>query len=374
MNIRKLGILALMTMAFTPIFSSVQAAPVPVTPSPDPTGLYDATGRARWGASGFEAVLFTPGNPSPTGVQLNPFGAPAWSVGNYHRFEFTYVMATGVTTWKIDFNLDGDFLDANESASSTSPTLAGKGHKYLNLWMTGSTNAPVDVQNFTVNGTNLGGFTSNAGTTPIEWTWTDSSGFLGDVTVTGEYRMSANGSASESNRMWVRLGAALVSLQADKQKVRDDLAALLPTSNPSDDKLIEKAVEHLDKSLRGDYWIDVDSLAEKDGKKVFDEEAKAAHELLKVRGSDVSAFVLKLVEIDSQLARRAIADGSAAYTNANCASTLTKACEKAASELAKAGQELADADAARANLDYVKAIQEYRKAWSRADKAMKQLG
>jgi hypothetical protein len=131
-------------------------------------------------------------------------------VGNYHAFEFTYVAATGVTTFKIDFNRDNDFLDAQESASSTSPTLAGFGHKYLNLWMSGSANAPgtVDVQNFTVNGTNLGGFTSNPDTTPIEWTWADSSGIYGDVTVTGEYRMSATGSAGESNRMWVRLGGA----------------------------------------------------------------------------------------------------------------------------------------------------------------------
>jgi hypothetical protein len=199
---------ALICAAVAPA-GTVLAAPVPVS-NPDPAGLYDVTGRARWGATGFEAVLFTPGNPSPTGVSLNPVGTPAWSVGNYHAFEFTYVAVTGVTTWKIDFNRDGDFLDAQESASSTSPTLAGLGHKYLNLWMSGSANAPgtVDVQNFTVNGTNLGGFTSNPDTTPIEWTWTDSSGIYGDVTVTGEYRMSAAGSNGESNRMWVRLGDA----------------------------------------------------------------------------------------------------------------------------------------------------------------------
>jgi hypothetical protein len=199
---------ALICAAVAPAGTAL-AAPVPV-PNPDPTGLYTVSGRARWGGTGFEAVLFTPGNPSPTGVSLNPGGTPAWSVGNYHAFEFTYVAATGVTTFKIDFNRDNDFLDAQESASSTSPTLAGFGHKYLNLWMSGSANAPgtVDVQNFTVNGTNLGGFTSNPDTTPIEWTWTDSSGIYGDVTVTGEYRMSATGSAGESNRMWVRLGGA----------------------------------------------------------------------------------------------------------------------------------------------------------------------
>jgi hypothetical protein len=186
------------------------STPVPVT-NPDPTGLYDVTSRARWGGTGFEAVLFTPGNPSPTGVQMNPVGTPAWSVGNYHAFEFTYVMATGVSTFKVDFNRDGDFLDAQESVTSTSPTLVGLGHKYLNLWMSGSSNAPgtVDVKNFTVNGTNLGNFTSNANTTPIEWTWVeDSGGVFVDVTVNGEYRMSATGSATETNRMWVRLGGA----------------------------------------------------------------------------------------------------------------------------------------------------------------------
>jgi hypothetical protein len=130
-----------------------------------------------------------------------------WVVGSYYPFEFTYTRATGVTTWKIDFNIDGDFADPSESVTSTSPTLVGYGFRYLNLWMSGSA-APgtVDVKNFTVNGTNLGGFTSNNGTTPIEWTWTDSSSYFGDVTVTGEYRMSATGSADESNRMWIRLG------------------------------------------------------------------------------------------------------------------------------------------------------------------------
>lgn len=208
LRLRALGVLSATVVAMSLAAGPVAAAPVSVTPAPAPT--YDISARAKWAGTSAEGQMFTPGNPSPAGVQLNPYPSPAWSVGNYHAFEFTYTMATGVATFKIDFTRDGDFLDASESASSTSPTLIGYGHKYLNLWMSGSSNAPgtVDVQNFTVNGTNLGGFTSNPNTTPIEWTWIDSSGFFGDVTVTGQYRMSASGSAGESNRMWVRLGAA----------------------------------------------------------------------------------------------------------------------------------------------------------------------
>ena len=180
----------------------------PVDPLPSPAPTYDITTRSRWGATGFESVIFTPGNPSPTGVQLNPTGTPAWSVGNYHPFSFTYSAYTGVITWSIDFNRDGDFLDSEESKSSTSSTLIGYQFKYLNLWMSGSSNAPntVDVRNFTVNGSNLGSFTSNANTTPIEWSWTDDSGWFQEVVVTGEYRMSASGNSGESNRMWLRLG------------------------------------------------------------------------------------------------------------------------------------------------------------------------
>jgi hypothetical protein len=160
---------------------------------------------------------------------------------------------------------------------------------------------------------------------------------------------------------------------AAKQKVRDDLAALLPTGNSGDDKRIDKAIERLDKSLRSDRWIDDDLLAAKDGKKVFDEEAKAADELLKVRGTVVLPFVLTLVDVDAQLATGAIADAQAAYGNAGCASTMSKECKKAEKELAKAADELVDAAAAFSNVDYVKAINEYRKAWFRANKALKAL-
>lgn len=202
-----------LTIAILMCFASVsvniaQATPTPVIPLPSPAPTYDIQVKARWGATGYESAMFTPGNPSPTGVTLNPSGTPAWSVGNYHPFSFTYSAFTGITTWSIDFNRDGDFLDSEESKSSTSSTLIGYQFKYLNLWMSGSSTAPntVDVRNFTVNGTNLGSFTSNASTTPIEWSWTDDSGWFQEVVLTGEYRMSASSSSQETNRMWIRLG------------------------------------------------------------------------------------------------------------------------------------------------------------------------
>ncbi|WP_418318016.1 hypothetical protein [Piscinibacter sakaiensis] len=163
------------------------------------------------------------------------------------------------------------------------------------------------------------------------------------------------------------------NLYALKLKVRHNLAALLPTSSPHDDKRIDKAIAHLDKSLGKDRWIDHDSLAAKLGKKVFSDEAKAVDDLLKVRGSDLSAIILELVRIDSRLAATAIADAQRAYDLSACPSTLSKACRKAAGEIEKAAKEMTDATAALANIDYVKAIEEYRKAWQRADKAMKAL-
>lgn len=158
-----------------------------------------------------------------------------------------------------------------------------------------------------------------------------------------------------------------------KQKIRDDLAALMPTNSGRDDRRVEKAIEHIDKSLRGDRWSDDALLVAKDGKKVFSEEAKAADELLEVRGTDVLRFVLLLVDIDHQLASAAISETRKIYTGAECESASTGACKKAARELLAAEKEIADAAAAFANADYVKAIDEYGKAWYRSDKALKML-
>lgn len=185
------------------------AQPV-LSPDPDPTFLVEA--RARNGASGFEGVIFTPGDPSPGTVatQLNPVGAPAWTYGQNHPFEFRYIAATGTCIWNIDFNLDGDFLDAEESTTSVSPGLVDRGFEYVNIWMQGSTvpSLSVTVNNFTLNGVNFGNFSSTA-SAPTTQLFEETSGKFTNILATGTVNFSG-GNGQERPRFWIRLGALVV--------------------------------------------------------------------------------------------------------------------------------------------------------------------
>ena len=128
-------------------------------------------------------------------------------------------------------------------------------------------------------------------------------------------------------------------LKERKQAVLVDLSAHDPTGNDKDDKKLEKAVEHLTKSLNPDYWVDGDTLVAKDGKKVFAEESKAVKDLEKIKGTDVLGAIASLVAIDKELAQGAIKDAQDRY-DAICSVPTTRECEKAAKELAKAAKEM----------------------------------
>lgn len=185
------------------------AQPV-VSFDPAPTYLMEA--RARNGASGYEGVLFTPGDPSPGNgaTQLNPVGAPAWAYGANHPFQFIYTAATGTAEWYIDFNRDGDFLDAEESAISVSASLVNQSFMYINIWLQGM-NVPAltaTVNNFTINGVNFGTFTTS-GSAPTEQLYEDASGNFNNILVTGSVSFSG-GSGQERPRFYLRLGSLVV--------------------------------------------------------------------------------------------------------------------------------------------------------------------
>jgi hypothetical protein len=193
---------------------SAQAATV-LSSDPAPSS-YEVTGRARWGATGFEGVLFTPATPGPAGSSLNPSGAPVWQLGQSYDFALNYVSASGLATWSIDFNRDGDFLDSQESTSVASG-LAGKGFTYVNLFaqgnVSGANSNSVTVNNFTVNGTNFGTFASTS-STATNRLLEDSTGQFSDILATGSLVFGGNGAfSSERPRVWVQLGGA-ADLQA----------------------------------------------------------------------------------------------------------------------------------------------------------------
>jgi tetratricopeptide (TPR) repeat protein len=141
-------------------------------------------------------------------------------------------------------------------------------------------------------------------------------------------------------------------------------------------KRIRKAIKHIQKSLDEDkkkkkeknkLWEDDYHLTKK-GKKVFNEEKKGAHELMKIlKNDDVDPSVKSaakeaidfLVAADRALAQKAIDE-------ATDASGDPKKIDKALKEMEKAQEEI-DKE------KYDKAIDHYKKAWEHAMKAMKKV-
>jgi hypothetical protein len=171
--------------------------------------------RARWGASGFEAVLFTPANPGPppngVGLNLDPSGAPIWGDGLTRNFKFTYNASTGASTWSIDWNNNLTF-GTGEIISSTSSALVNKGFNYVNIFLQGAnvnapaTGASVTVQNLSINGANFGTFSAN-NSTVVSQNIKNSSGVFGDITATGNITfVNGPGTLQERPRFWIQLG------------------------------------------------------------------------------------------------------------------------------------------------------------------------
>ena len=150
----------------------------------------------------------------------------------------------------------------------------------------------------------------------------------------------------------------------------------LTGNNKHSQKKLDKAIEHLDKSLRVDRWIDGSHLVEKKGKKVFDEEKKAVKHLMKILkdtgkaydpaiASDVSGVIDRLVNADRLLAEIALEDAKNTPVNDDKnQKKVDHEIEKAEKELDKAQQELN-----KGKSD--KAIKKYKKAWEHAQHAIK---
>jgi len=179
----------------------LRATPI-VSPVPF-SGPYDVVAQARNGRTGWEAALFAPDN---LPAYMNPSGAPVWVYGAPYPFRFEYFYSTGTTTWSIDFNRDGDFLDAQETASRVSPSQAGMGFRYFNVYAQGNNLSSATVRNLSINGVGFGPYNSGSGV--FEQWFTDSRGLFGDLVVFGELIFSANGNADERPRIWLRLGSA----------------------------------------------------------------------------------------------------------------------------------------------------------------------
>jgi len=151
------------------------------------------------------------------------------------------------------------------------------------------------------------------------------------------------------------------------------------TDDRKSDKRLDKAIREVTQSLKENRWIDETHLDPKKGKKVFNDEKKAANELRKLLGHDeeddddrhngkhtdpnldlilVQMAIDDLCEADRVLAQTAIDDVN---------DPQNKDIKKAIREMTKAAE-----DFSKDRCD--KAIKHYEKAWKHAQKAMKQGG
>lgn len=134
--------------------------------SPLPT---EVSARARWGGTGFEAVMLEAGT-QVTGTQLNPVGNPVWQLGQAHAFRLFWDWTVGTLTWQIDFNRDASF-GSGETASFTRPLRAGTSFGYIlltaNSRTAGANSNAIDINNLRINGTALGNFTADSASPSI---------------------------------------------------------------------------------------------------------------------------------------------------------------------------------------------------------------
>ena len=155
------------SLATAPGSATVILSSGPVSPLPSELGA-----RARWGGTGFEAVMLDAGN-QVVGTTLNPVGSPVWQLGQPHAFRLFWEWFSGTLTWQIDFDRNGSF-GAGETTSLTRLARAGTTFDYILLTAdsrtAGANSNAIDINNFRINGTNLGSFTANSSSPNIgQW-------------------------------------------------------------------------------------------------------------------------------------------------------------------------------------------------------------
>ena len=181
----------------TPTYSDIPSQLIPST-WPGGTAIQ---GRARWGRNGFEAALYLGGTVGPN---LNPAGTPVWVIGTPYKFEYYYDVTSGDHTLKIDFNNDLTYGAGEVITQATS--YAGKSFKHFSIFMSGDATRGITLNNFVVNGVNLGNFVSPS-SGALEPDWENSDGYFGNILATGTITFTGTGvpyGGDETGRIWFR--------------------------------------------------------------------------------------------------------------------------------------------------------------------------
>ena len=186
-----------------------------LVPSTFPGGT-SIQGRARWGATGYEGGLFIGGTVGP---QLNPTGTPVWVIGTAYTFQYGYNGITGYQTLSIDFNGNNTF-DASEVITQYTG-FAGQGFQHFSIFMSGDATRSISLNNFVVNGVNLGNFVSpTSGSLDLDWV--NPSGNFSNITATGTITFTgATGGSAETGRIWFRTAVPQPLMMAITESVTE---------------------------------------------------------------------------------------------------------------------------------------------------------
>jgi hypothetical protein len=156
--------------------------------------------------------------------------------------------------------------------------------------------------------------------------------------------------------------------QGFKQDALKRLESLEPTGDPKLDREIDKVIRHIEKSLKGDHWVDESRLEPRHGHEVFCEEKTAIHEIEKLcdkcHGDDdgklpsevCNSSIMMLAEADSTLALVAIRDARADSSN-------PREIERAEKEFSRGLEEISEN---RPN----DAVEHFEHAWEHAMRAL----
>jgi len=119
------------------------------------------------------------------------------------KFEYEYLPELGVSTWRIDYNNDGDFLDLNETTNRITLSLVDHKFEYIQLIMGGNSEKPIKVKDFTINDVNFGDYVVNNLNTRF---FKDNSGKYSNVKITGEFILSDSKSNPINNQLAFQIG------------------------------------------------------------------------------------------------------------------------------------------------------------------------
>lgn len=196
------------------------AVAAPILTNATPTSGWNLQARARNGGAASELALQL-----PSVAARNAPGAPAWTFGQATHFQMSYAAASSVLTLGVDFANDGT-IAAAETVSHSFATYAGQGFRLVNLLIQGSATGQAKLENVVINGVAVGGFGFTQNNT-IQRTFADTSGVFGDLLISGDLILSANGGSNERPRMILRLGDALPLIIAESETVPEPAGLLV---------------------------------------------------------------------------------------------------------------------------------------------------